>query len=1047
MKRIVIILFVLLISINAVAKTDLQEIRNAIQERGANWHAAENPIWNLSSAEQRAMLLHEDEKILDSERITPPRRFSGERLSVLDWRNFNGENYVTPVRNQGSCGSCTVFACLASMESRIAIMDSTPDPTIDLSEQYVLSCGPASCSGALSGSVCGFLMDTGVVPEACVPYEANDDPLPDEICQAFQMKARKLSSWSSLDSSTDAIKNALESGPVAARFKIYEDFLAYNSGVYEHVWGEYLGIHMVSIVGYVDSLACWICKNSWGEGWAEDGFFKIKWENSDINNRCLQLFPAEMDTFISPYLTLSSYSIHDTIFGNGDGKLFHGEVANLDLEIMNLHCFDLATNITGTLWSDDERIVIQHSESTFPDLDSGEFGFNQDSLIVFLASADNFDTPIQLYLTLEANSPDYTYADTLSFTIEIATPELSFVYYDVEDTLEGNGDNALNPNEKASLRVKIKNDENGIFAETISATLTTADDRVIIVNGQSTYPDLAAGDAALNEPAFDLSITDKFGQDLIYFSLNVQSVKDGFIYEKTFLFYVDYSASQAGWPQYFTHNNINEDILLHDLNNDGKQEMIYTGESGTDSKFLEIRGASGELLDGFPKEISPKYSDLFSVGDVNNDGTSEILIVGNNNRIVIYRITGSIMLQIECRHTVITNPVLSDLDNDDDLEIIFGDDMGLLYAYHHTGEPFSEDIPFNFYILEWADGRLGVADLDDDGQKDILFINDRLYAASLDGELLDGWHFGHADSLIWGPSVIEFDGENKKIVVCSPNQLFVFNPDGTLDWLKGNLSLNMPPTFADLDSDGNVEMLYFYEGSLHILNGDGTYSHLADEKPIDARHMVTHPLFYDIDEDGMLEFIFSSAEGKLYVMNPDGSIVPPYPLGEMFAFYTFPAIGDIDADGDAELFCVNQLKINAFDLNVTTTDSNPWYTYRGNSYRTGYYNEFRGIEEPPAPPPAEPPEKYTLSQNYPNPFNPETTIHFTLPKKSKIDLKIYDITGKLVRNLMDDTKDAGDYSVKWNGNDEENQPLPSGVYIYRITAGEFEKTRTCILLR
>jgi len=72
-------------------------------------------------------------------------------------------------------------------------------------------------------------------------------------------------------------------GPMTACFVVYGDFRYYRSGVYRHVSGEQLGGHCVTIVGYDDNQKCWICKNSWGAGWGENGFFKIGYGECGID--------------------------------------------------------------------------------------------------------------------------------------------------------------------------------------------------------------------------------------------------------------------------------------------------------------------------------------------------------------------------------------------------------------------------------------------------------------------------------------------------------------------------------------------------------------------------------------------------------------------------------------------------------------------------------------------------------------------------------------------------------------------------------------------
>lgn len=88
------------------------------------------------------------------------------------------------------------------------------------------------------------------------------------------------------------------------------------------------------------------------------------------------------------------------------------------------------------------------------------------------------------------------------------------------------------------------------------------------------------------------------------------------------------------------------------------------------------------------------------------------------------------------------------------------------------------------------------------------------------------------------------------------------------------------------------------------------------------------------------------------------------------------------------------------------------------------------------------PKVYSLSQNYPNPFNPVTTIEYQLPKAGLVKLTLYDILGKEVQVMVNNTQPAGSYKIEWNG---EN--FPSGVYFYKIQAGDFIETKKMVLLK
>ena len=93
------------------------------------------------------------------------------------------------------------------------------------------------------------------------------------------------------------------------------------------------------------------------------------------------------------------------------------------------------------------------------------------------------------------------------------------------------------------------------------------------------------------------------------------------------------------------------------------------------------------------------------------------------------------------------------------------------------------------------------------------------------------------------------------------------------------------------------------------------------------------------------------------------------------------------------------------------------------------------------------PETLSFFQNYPNPFNSGTTIRYDLPGTSKVVLKVYDLLGKEVRTLIDQVQSAGEKSIDWDGKDRYGREVSSGVYIYRLQAGEEVRSRKMTILR
>ena len=97
--------------------------------------------------------------------------------------------------------------------------------------------------------------------------------------------------------------------------------------------------------------------------------------------------------------------------------------------------------------------------------------------------------------------------------------------------------------------------------------------------------------------------------------------------------------------------------------------------------------------------------------------------------------------------------------------------------------------------------------------------------------------------------------------------------------------------------------------------------------------------------------------------------------------------------------------------------------------------------------PQELPNSYSISQNYPNPFNLSTTIRYTLPARSQVTISIYNVMGQKVNTIIDETKSAGSHTVYWDGTDKAGKVVSSGVYFYRLQAGDFIESKRMMLIK
>lgn len=257
----------------------IAEINRMIEDRGGGWIAGETSVSGLS-AEEKKMLLGfmplGPEKLRGIPTTTAPEGAAYD--PVFDWRSLGG---VTPAKNQGGCGSCWAFATVGQLESHVRIYDGRIE---DLSEQQAVSCNTlgGDCSGGPMEAAYLLFQNPGSVDETCMPYEARDDiPCTQDQC----VPLAQISSYSSVSGTVNAIKESLQYGPVATAMTVIDNFYYYSNGCYDETTAEPLN-HAVLIVGWDDTMCggtgAWIVKNSWSEGWGENGYFYIKYGACNI---------------------------------------------------------------------------------------------------------------------------------------------------------------------------------------------------------------------------------------------------------------------------------------------------------------------------------------------------------------------------------------------------------------------------------------------------------------------------------------------------------------------------------------------------------------------------------------------------------------------------------------------------------------------------------------------------------------------------------------------------------------------------------------------
>ena len=278
-----ILLALVLLLVTPTLAAQIDEIQAAIDANGGGWLAANTPqsLLSTEAKKQLAGFIPPDlETFKNGPRFKSPLT-DDELPTQWDWRNVDGRNYMSPVKDQGYCGSCWAFAAIGATEGVIAAKEHIPDLDLDLSEQHLLSCslGGGCELGGLTNIAMSYIADIGVPDDACWEYEAEKLPC-GGTCPDWQTRTATVDGWSWVDNDVTQIKLALLDGPVVTSMSLYEDFYSYNSGVYKRSWGAFQGWHAIVIAGWNNADSSWIVKNSWGKYWGESGYFRIKWNNS-----------------------------------------------------------------------------------------------------------------------------------------------------------------------------------------------------------------------------------------------------------------------------------------------------------------------------------------------------------------------------------------------------------------------------------------------------------------------------------------------------------------------------------------------------------------------------------------------------------------------------------------------------------------------------------------------------------------------------------------------------------------------------------------------
>jgi len=245
--------------------------------------------------------------------------------------------------------------------------------------------------------------------------------------------------------------------------------------------------------------------------------------------------------------------------------------------------------------------------------------------------------------------------------------------------------------------------------------------------------------------------------------------------------------------------------------------------------------------------------------------------------------------------------------------------------------------------------------------------------------------------------------------------------------LEATIEKNIRAIF-DIDGDDKCEYIAdtnkVYDGATHQLKYTFPGTMEWNTGGYDLINPYAHFIHTDYNSDGKRDLIINQ-DSTFEVFDVVNNVIL-FELSHQGEIIHIKNLIDIDGDGELELVLVAYL-------------SN--YNYKTYIYSTGISTsaiEGNNVNLL---------NKYKLQQNFPNPFNPSTTIRYSISSPENVSIKIYDVTGQLVKEINKGHNHSGEYEIVWNGTNNFNERVSSGAYFYQISAGNYAQAKKMILLK
>lgn len=611
----------------------------------------------------------------------------------------------------------------------------------------------------------------------------------------------------------------------------------------------------------------------------------------------------------------------------------------------------------------------------------------------------------------------------------------------------GDGDTVPNPGETIRLKLSLNNylSPTGLAwltAENLQATLTCNYPGVTIIDANASYGTLYPGSTMWNNSQpFKFQTVASLPSEPIPFEL-VLTANAGasYPYNKTLPFFVSLSLVQQGWPYDVGGASTTSPILVN-LDAEPNLEIVFADQAG----YIHAMKKDGVTeLPGFPVIAGATLVGSMSMSDVNADGLMEFAASLQNGGIMLFNQLGTALWTAPAGGTLRSGPIIASLGNGNSRQIITATQTGSLIVLNNDGTFFPNfPVSVGGAIL----GPPAIADLDDDGDMDIIVatLNGNLSVFdSSTGQLLPGFPLAMPGGSQNPITIANLDADEDPdilVTTSTAGYILAYHHDGSVLFQKNvGGQIKTGAVVADVNNDGTKEIIVIgATGIVHVLTPAGID---LPNTPINVNQAVEcTPTVARFDGDNYAGIIFGDTNGKIHSVRVNGSESSNFPINITGNIKVSAALADVDLDSDFDIVIPNDAGFYILDIK-RPVQSIEWPCFLGSYTRSGNI-----YQNTPTDDHVVPVVQTALKSNFPNPFNPSTIISFSLAAPDKVNIQIFNQKGQLVRTLVNANLPSGDHQIAWNGLDNSNSPVSSGVYFYRMQSGKFSSTRKMVMLK